>query len=57
QVAAGAALNSVLAWPTIPQSPDLMTKLTDEIALVLQGSKSPEDALKAAQESWVQILG
>ncbi|MGH2532765.1 MAG: ABC transporter substrate-binding protein [Thermomicrobiales bacterium] len=55
--AAVAAFGGVLPWPTIPRSPDLMTRLTDELALMLQGNKSPEEAMNAAQEGWQEILG
>lgn len=57
QAAASASLSGAFAWPTIPESPDLMTKLSDELALMLQGSKSPEEAIQATQEGWRQILG
>jgi multiple sugar transport system substrate-binding protein len=56
QVAASASLNGAFPWPTIPQSPDLTTKLSDELALVLQGSKSPKDALTETQSAWVDTL-
>ncbi len=57
QAAASAALAGVLPWPTIPQSPDLMTKLADELALALQGSQDAEQTMKNVQEAWKQILG
>jgi multiple sugar transport system substrate-binding protein len=57
QAAATASLNGAFPWPTIPQSPDLTTKLSDELALVLQGSKSPEEALAETQSAWVETLG
>jgi multiple sugar transport system substrate-binding protein len=57
QVAASAALNGAFAWPTIPESPDLMLSLSDELALMLQGNQSPEETLQKAQDSWKQILG
>jgi multiple sugar transport system substrate-binding protein len=57
QAAASAALSGVLPWPTIPQSPDLMTKLADELALALQGSQDAEQTMKNVQEAWKQILG
>ncbi|HEY8446033.1 MAG TPA: sugar ABC transporter substrate-binding protein [Thermomicrobiales bacterium] len=57
QAAASAALSGVLPWPTIPQSPDLMTKLADELALALQGSQDAEATMRNVQEAWVQILG
>ncbi|CAN5731567.1 extracellular solute-binding protein [soil metagenome] len=57
QVAASASLSGAFAWPTIPESPELMVKLSDELALVLQGGKSPEEALAESQSGWTEILG
>ncbi len=57
QAAASASLNGAFPWPTSPESPELTTKLSDELALVLQGSKSPEDALSETQAAWVETLG
>lgn len=57
QQAAVASLNGSFAWPTIPQSPDLMTKLADNLALVLQGKLEPAKALETVDAEWKQILG
>lgn len=56
QPAAAAALSGAFAWPTIPEAPDLMTALADELALMLQGAKSPKQALSDAQAAWERIL-
>jgi len=56
QAAASAALNGALAWPTIPRAPELLQTLSDELALVLAGSKAPEKALADANAAWVRIL-
>jgi multiple sugar transport system substrate-binding protein len=57
QAAAAAALSGVFAWPTGPTMPDLMTKLADELALLLQGGQDATTTLKNVQDGWVQILG
>jgi len=57
QAAASAALSGVLAWPTIPEMPDLMTKLADELALLLQGGQDAATTVQNVQAGWVQILG
>lgn len=51
----GALANS-LAWPTTVNAPKLEDSLTDELALALAGSKSPEQALKDAHTAWTKIL-
>jgi multiple sugar transport system substrate-binding protein len=56
QEAASASLSGAFAWPTIPESPELMTKLSDELALALQGTKSPEEAIAESQSGWIDIL-
>jgi multiple sugar transport system substrate-binding protein len=57
QQAASAALSGVLAWPTIPQMPDLMTRLADELALLLQGTQDATTTMQNVQDGWVQLLG
>jgi len=57
QQAAAAALNGAFAWPTIPQSPDLMQALADELALMLNGEKDAATAMADAQAAWEGILG
>ncbi|MCG8350199.1 MAG: sugar ABC transporter substrate-binding protein [Chloroflexales bacterium] len=57
QKAAMAALNGAFAWPTIPQSPDLMTVLADNLALVLQQSVEPAAAMDTVAVEWKKILG
>jgi multiple sugar transport system substrate-binding protein len=57
QAAAAASLNGAFPWPTIPESPELMTVLSDELALMLQGTQSAEDTMANVQEAWTQILG
>lgn len=56
QAAAGAALGGVLAWPTIPQMPDLMTRLADELGLLLDGTQDPETTVGNIQSGWEEIL-
>ncbi|WP_448577036.1 ABC transporter substrate-binding protein [Thermomicrobium sp.] len=56
QRAAAAALSGAFPWPTIPEAPELMTVLADELALMLQGAKTPQQALADAQAAWERIL-
>lgn len=55
EVAAQVAENAQ-PWPTVPQAPELIKILNDELALMLQGSKSPEVALEAIQSGWSDAL-
>lgn len=57
QKAATASLNGALDWPTVPVAPTLMQKLADQLALMLQGKKTPEQAIADAQAAWKQTLG
>jgi multiple sugar transport system substrate-binding protein len=57
QAAAAQALNGALAWPTGIHASKMLQDLTDELALILEGSKTPEQAMKDAQASWVATLG
>jgi multiple sugar transport system substrate-binding protein len=57
QAAASASLAGAFAWPTIPESPELMQALADELALMLQGNKDAATAMADAQAAWVGILG
>ena len=56
QAAATASLSGAFAWPTIPESPDLMQALADELALMLQGNKDAKTAIADAQAAWVATL-
>ena len=56
QQAAQASLQGALAWPTIPEAPELMSILADELAVMLQGVKTPTQALSDAQAAWRRIL-
>lgn len=55
--AAQAAMQGATAWPTAPETPRLLEALAEEVALALEGRKSPQEALNAAQERWLAILG
>lgn len=57
QAACTASLSGAFPWPTIVQSPELMTALCDELALMLQGNQDAATALGNAQAAWTQILG
>lgn len=57
QAALAGALENGLPWPTSPASPQLMQVLSDELALILAGQKSPEDAIATAHQQWTAIIG
>ena len=57
QRAAEQALSGqAIAWPTNDKSPQLMEKLSDQLSLMLQGRKTPGDAISDAQAAWEQVL-
>ena len=51
------AISDAFPWPRNPESPELMQALTDELGLMLSGSKSAEQAMADAQAAWEKILG
>ncbi|WP_306120721.1 MULTISPECIES: sugar ABC transporter substrate-binding protein [unclassified Roseitalea] len=57
QQAAQASMTGVLAWPTIPESPRLMERLSDELSLMLSGDQDAETAMRNTQAEWERILG
>ena len=52
----GGALDNSLAWSTAPYAPKLENALTDELALVLAGTKKPEQGIKDAHAAWTAII-
>ena len=56
-VAAQAAIEGAIAWPTVPATPDLMNVLTENLAIALEKRRSPEQALRDTQAEWQVILG
>jgi multiple sugar transport system substrate-binding protein len=54
--AAQAALEGATAWPTVPESPQLMDELTKNLVAALEERKSPEQALSDTQARWFEIL-
>lgn len=56
QAAGAQALNGALAWPTGPLASKMMQGLADELSLVLDKSKTPDQAMKDAQAAWVAML-
>jgi len=57
QEAASASLAGVMPWPTGPQSPLMMERLSDELSMMMAGQKTPEAALADTQAEWQRILG
>ncbi|WP_430592222.1 ABC transporter substrate-binding protein [Humidisolicoccus flavus] len=46
---------NVQPWPTSPQSPEMISSLNDNLALMLQGNLSPEEALAATDAAWDEL--
>ncbi|QCR20252.1 ABC transporter substrate-binding protein [Agrococcus sp. SGAir0287] len=44
-------------WPTGPNAPDMISTLSDNLALMLQGNLTPEQALSQTSEAWDQLEG
>ncbi len=51
------AISNAFPWPTIPETPKLMNTLSDELAEMIAGNKTPEEALGDAQAAWEDELG
>lgn len=51
------AIGDAFPWPTKPETPKLMQALTDELGLMLAGSKTVEQAMGDAQAAWEKTLG
>jgi multiple sugar transport system substrate-binding protein len=51
------SLQNAVAWPTIPQMPQLLEILSSNLQCAIEGRKSPEQAMKDAQHSWLEVLG
>ena len=57
QAAAQQALNGALVWPNGAQAAKMLQGWADQLALVLDKSKTPEKAMKDTQAMWVELLG
>jgi multiple sugar transport system substrate-binding protein len=57
QAAAQQSLNGALVWPNGAQAAKMLQGLADQLALVLDKSKTPEKAMKDTQAMWVELLG
>ena len=55
--AAQQALNGALVWPNGAQAAKMLQGLADQLALILDKSKTPEKAMKDTQAMWVELLG
>ena len=51
-----AAAANVIAWPNIPEAPQLMMVLAQHLADAIEGLTSPKQALDQAQNQWIEIL-
>lgn len=50
-------VDNLMPWPTVPESPELIASLNDQLALMLQGSQTPEATMQAVQAAWEDIFG
>ena len=50
-------LNGALVWPNGAQAAKMLQGLADQLALILDKSKTPEKAMKDTQAMWVELLG
>ena len=57
QAAAQQALNGALVWPNGAQAAKMLQGWADQLALVLDKSKTPEKAMRDTQAMWVELLG
>jgi multiple sugar transport system substrate-binding protein len=57
QAAAQQSLNGALVWPNGAQAAKMLQGLADQLALILDKSKTPEKAMKDTQAMWVELLG
>ncbi len=55
-MAAQSALNGATAWPTIPQAPQLLEILTQNVIAAMEGQISARQALDDTQKKWEDIL-
>ncbi|MFG6589362.1 ABC transporter substrate-binding protein [Sulfitobacter sp. MOLA879] len=56
QRAAGASLNGALAWPTGPEAPRMLENLSEQLAIMVAGDATPEQAMGKAQKGWERLL-
>lgn len=56
QVAAE-VLPNAQSWPTSPQAPEMIQSLSDNLALMLQGSLTAEQAMSQTWDTWQSLAG
>ncbi|KAA9159715.1 extracellular solute-binding protein [Microbacterium lushaniae] len=49
---AAEVLPNAQSWPTSPQAPEMIQSLSDNLALMLQGSLTAEEAMQQTWDSW-----
>lgn len=49
---AAQVLPNAQPWPTSPNAPEMISALNDNLALMLQGNLTPEEALQQTQDAW-----
>ena len=54
---AAQVLPNAQSWPTSPQAPEMIQSLSDNLALMLQGSLTAEQAMQQTWDSWQSLAG
>lgn len=57
QKAAASSLNGAIGWPDGPQSPRMLEALSEQLATMVAGETSPQEALERAHAAWERLLG
>ena len=52
---AAQVLPNAQSWPTSPQAPEMIQALSDNLALMLQGSLTAEEAMQQTWDSWQSL--
>lgn len=55
QRAASASINGAVSWPRTPNATRMLERLTDEIAALLNGEKTPQEAMDHTQRAWERL--
>lgn len=54
---AAEVLPNAQSWPTSPQAPEMIQSLSDNLALMLQGSLTAEQAMSQTWDAWQSLAG
>ena len=54
---AAEVLPNAQSWPTSPEAPEMIQSLNDNLALMLQGSLTAQEAMDQTWETWQSLAG